>query len=495
MDERTFKQLALRIVDFAAAYLRTLSDGRPAYRAMPAEERALIQQMALPEEGWSADEIFAFYLQHVFPWQRSQNSPTFAAFVDPAASPISMLAAFISAVTNNSATGGNYASAYVEQTVVRWLMELIGYPTEGSDGVLLHGGSDANRHGLEVARYWGTLQHGWNVREKGLAGHPRLVMYLTPEAHSCIYKAAFTLGLGKPREVPVGKDWRMDGGALRAAIAQDRAAGHLPFLVVASAGTVRTGAIDPLDQLADVCAEEGLWLHVDGAFGGLGAADPRLAPLYKGIERADSVAIDPHKWLATAIGCSCVFVRQGELLQGTYKLVPDYLKFSSGNVFGSGPWYSHKSAAQTRDAAPALKTFMTIQTAGRAGIEQHIARHIDLARYMEDLIEESADLELIATGPLPAVCFRYVPEVLRGRDRALNELNQALMSRMQVEGRAFLAGVEFAFDEEARDEVVGLEVNGRYALRSCAMHYALTEEHVETILDEVRRVGELCLRE
>jgi aromatic-L-amino-acid/L-tryptophan decarboxylase len=493
MDAETFRQLALIILDVAVEHLNTIDHtDRKAYQPVPERARALLQSLDLPEDGWNEEDILAFYFRNVLPYQRAQNVPTFAAFVDPAASPISMLAAFLAAVCNNSATGGNYATAYVEQTAIRWLMELIGIPVEGSDGVFLHGGSDANRHGMEVARYWGASQYGWNVREEGLIDHARLVMYCTPEAHSCIYKNAQTLGLGQPHEIPVDRHYRMDVQALRQAIKADRAHGNLAFLIVANAGTVRMGAIDPLDAIADVCAEENLWMHVDGAFGGLGAVDPRLASYYTGIERADSVAIDPHKWLAAAISCSAVLIGNGRgpWLQATYKLVPDYLRFSSGNTFADGPWYSHRSAAQTRDSAPALKTFWNILAAGRAGIEKHVARHVDLARYMEHLIERSPDLELIATGPLPAVCFRYVPAQLVGQEQALNELNLALMARMQVEGRAFLAGVQFSSHEE---ELGACEREGRYALRSCALHYALTETHIETILNEVRRVGELCL--
>jgi aromatic-L-amino-acid/L-tryptophan decarboxylase len=497
MSPDMFQELALRIIAVGTDHLRTLdSYDRKAYQPLPEHERALLQQLGLPESGWDEQDILTFYFEHVLPFQRAQNVPTFAAFVDPGASPLSMLAAFLSAVCNNSATGGNYATAYVEQTAIRWLMELIGFPVQGSDGVFLHGGSEANRHGMEVARYWGALQNGWNVREDGLVGHAPLVMYCTPEAHSCIYKAAFTLGLGQPREIPVDSDYRMDVEALRQAIGHDRTSGRYPFLVIASAGTVRMGAIDPLSEVADVCAEEGLWMHVDGAFGGLGAVDPRLEPYYKGIERADSVAIDPHKWLATAISCSAVLIGngRGSLLQETYKLVPDYLRFCSGNTFADGPWYSHRSAAQTRDTAPALKTFWNILAAGRTGIRGHVARHIDLARYMEHLIRTSSDLELIATGPLPAVCFRFVPATLVGQEQALNELNLALMASLQVEGRVFLAGVEFAVEGE-EDELEEIEINGRYALRSCAMHYALTEAHVETILNEVRRAGNALLQD
>lgn len=478
MDEATFRELGYQLVDRLAAYLDKLPQ-EPVYRPLPPEVRQELEEMNIPSDGVTPQEVIDGFLRLVLPYGRGQNHPCFAAFVDPAASKLSMLAAFASAVTNTSGAGGNYAAIYVERAAVRWLMELIGFPTDGSDGVLLGGGSDANRHCLEVARYWGAREGGWDVRAEGLSGRPRLTMYMSAEAHSCLDKAAFTLGLGAPRKVAVGADFRLDVADLRAAVAADRAAGHLPFLVAANAGSVKTGAIDPLDELADFCHAENLWLHVDGAYGGFGVLDPRLASCYAGLERADSVALDPHKWLAVAIGCSCAMVRDGVLLQDTYKLIPSYLSLPPGGGFAGEIWYSHRSAEQTRDTGRALKTFWNIQRAGKTGLIGHVQRHIDLARYLAQVVEASPDLELVAAGPLTAVCFRYAPPGLSSEDR-LTALNQAIMADIQVGGRAFLAGAD---------------IHGRFALRSCALHYALNEEHVHAIVDAVIAAGHRRVRE
>jgi aromatic-L-amino-acid/L-tryptophan decarboxylase len=475
MDGEAFLGLGHRLVDTLGAYLETLP-GDPVYRPFPDEVRREIEQMRLPAEGITPEEILDFFAQRVLPYGRGQNHPCFAAFVDPAASKLSMLAAFASAVTNTSGAGGEYAAIYLERLAVRWLMELVGFPAEGSDGVLLGGGSDANRHCMEVARYWGARQGGWDIREDGLHGHPRLTMYMSAEGHSCLEKAAFTLGLGAPRKIAVGRDFRIDVGDLRAVIAADRRAGHRPFLVAANAGSVKTGAIDPLGELADICQQESLWLHLDGAYGGFAALDPRLAECFAGLERADSVAVDPHKWLAVAIGCSCAMVRRGDLLQDTYKLVPSYLSLPAGRGFAGDIWYSHRSAEQTRDSGRAVKTFWNIQQAGRAGLVSHVSRHIDLARYMEEIIEASPDMELLATGPLTAVCFRYLPPDWNGADQDLDLLNRLIMEDVQGGGRAFLAGTD---------------IRGRFALRSCALHYDLNEDHVESIIGAVREAGSL----
>jgi aromatic-L-amino-acid decarboxylase len=478
MDDITFRGLGHQLVDTLAAYLDKLPQ-EPVYRPMPEGARRELEQMPIPAEGVAPDDVIDSFLRLVLPYGRGQNHPCFAAFVDPAATKLSMLAAFAAAVTNTSGAGGNYAAVYVERTAIRWLMELIGFPQDGSDGVLLGGGSDANRHCLEVARYWGAQVNGWDVRVDGLHGHPRLTMYMSAEGHSCLEKAAFTLGLGAPRKIKVGEDFRMDLSDLRAAVSADRLAGHRPFLIAANAGSVKTGAIDPLDELADFCHQEGLWLHVDGAYGGFGVLDSRLSDWYAGLERADSVALDPHKWLAVAIGCSCAVVRQGSLLQDTYKLIPSYLSLPPGQGFAGDVWYSHRSAEQTRDSGRALKTFWNVQQAGKAGLADHVRRHIDLARYLEQVIEASSDLELLAAGPLTAVCFRYVPASLRGDDQGLDLLNQAIMADLQVGGRAFLAGTD---------------IRGRFALRSCALHYALDEGHVKTIVDAVRDAGHRSVR-
>jgi aromatic-L-amino-acid/L-tryptophan decarboxylase len=487
MDGETFRQLGHLLVELASGYLEELA-ASPVYRPMPEEERTHLRTLPLPRLGTDPAEILAFFQQHILPWQRQQKHPRFSAFVDPGATRLSMFAMFMAAVMNNSGSGGDYELVYVEETAVRWLAELVGFPTGGSDGVLLGGGSDANRHGLEVARLWAAGQQGWNAREDGLVGHPRLVVYGTAQRHSCIDKAAYTLGLGAPHTVGTDQAFRMDLSSLREAVRADRAAGSLPFCVVASAGTVTTGAVDPLDALADFCEREGLWLHVDGAFGGLGAADPRLGDLYGGIGRAHSLALDPHKWLNTAIGCSCLLIRQGDLLQATYKLVPSYLRFANGKGFAGDRWYSHRSAEQTRPTNRALMTLWNIQQAGREGIVAHIRRHIVLADYLRSRIEATPGLEIVAGGPLPVVCFRAVPQELRGDEQRLNRFNQEVVERLQTEGVAFLGGVDVMVADHPRDE--GGET---YALRYCNLHHALTGDDVEAILAEVVRVVGLCL--
>jgi glutamate/tyrosine decarboxylase-like PLP-dependent enzyme len=302
-----------------------------------------------------------------------------------------------------------------------------------------------------------------------------LTLYLSEEGHSCIRKAAEVLGLGQDgvRTIPVDADLRMDVEALRQAVARDRAAGRRPFCVAASAGTVNTGAIDPLDRLADLCRAEGLWLHVDGAYGAIGAADPTLASRYAGIERADSVALDPHKWLSVPVECGCALVRDGQLLRDTWSLVPPYLRTEEGKGFGGLPWYSEYGFQQTRGFR-ALKLWMTLQHLGRQGVAALVARHVALARRLAAAVDGARDLTRVAPGELSVVCFRYQPPRWTGDAARLDALNKALVERIQADGRVFLTGTT---------------LRERFALRACVLHYGTTEADVDYLVDAVRETG------
>jgi len=476
MDVETFYHLGKHAVELATEYLEGLP-GRPVYRPMTPSERQLLLHQPLPEYGRSPESLLDFFEQHILPHAMGNQHPRFAAWVNPAAAPIGMLAEFLAAVMNPSAAGGDHAAIYLEHCVVRWLMELIDFPTEDSAGLLVGGGSAASLTCLAAARHWAAAQHGWNMREEGLQDRPRLVLYISEEGHSCLRKASHLLGLGEPRRIPVDASFKMRLDALYTAVEKDRAEGLLPFCVAASAGTVNTGAVDPLDDLADFCSEQDLWLHVDGAYGAFGILDPQVSPLFSGLERADSVALDPHKWLATPIECSCAIVREGELLRETFSLVPPYLRTEPGKGFGGLPWFSEYGFQQTR-RFNALKLLWVIQQAGRAGLVAHVSRHNTLAQYLASLIDAAPDLERVAPVELSIVCFRYVPDALRGEEERLDVLNKQIMDQVQVAGNAF---------------VNGTLLSGRFTLRSCALHYALTREDVEAIVEEVSRVGARCL--
>ncbi len=477
MDAETFYHLGMLAVEIATEYLEGIPE-KPVYRPMTPSERQLLLYQQLPEHGRSPEALFDFFEQHILPHAMGNQHPRFAAWVNPAGAPIGMLADFLAAVMNPSAAGGDHAAIYLEHCVVRWLMELIDFPVEGSAGILVGGGSVASLYCLAVARHWAA---------KTMAGICARKAYRATIRHSCSTSRKRGIAVSGNRRtcwdlenlviIPVDERYKMDLHALREAVMTDRQAGLRPFCVVGSAGTVNTGAVDPLDELADFCAEQGLWLHVDGAYGAFGILDPNVSHLYTGLERADSVALDPHKWLATPIECSCAIVRQGNLLRETFSLVPPYLQTEPDKGFGGLPWFAEYGFQQTR-RFNALKLLWVIQQAGRTGLVAHVQRHNTLAQYMASLIDDIPDLELMAPVELSIVCFRYVPDSLRGDEEQLDALNKRIMEEVQAGGKAF---------------VNGTILHGRFVLRSCALHYALTEDDVVAIIEEVCQVGERCL--
>jgi glutamate/tyrosine decarboxylase-like PLP-dependent enzyme len=473
--------------EIAATYYETRG-WRPVYTPPPPEELQSLRTLRLPEQGMSAEEILAFFAGSIMPYDMGNQVETFAAWVNPAAAPISSLLDYLASVMNPTAAKGLHAATEVEKLVIRWLDELIGFPTEeeGSAGICVNGGSLANFHGLAAALHWAGTHYDWDTMQQGVQGkHPRFVLYGSREAHSCISKAVRMLGLGLHafRRIATDESYRLDLHALEAAIEADREAGLWPFTVVASAGTVNTGAVDPLSAVADLCERQGLWLHIDGAFGWPGFLDPHLAPLYgDGMARVNSIALDGHKWLAASNTCSCTLIRHKDMLEGAFGFAAAYLELDEDEQsFGAGTRFDQLGIYQTRHFLAAKLLGVLLQL-GRSGLVEHVIRHTSLARYMMERVREIADLELLAGTDLTVVCFRFCPPSLRGNEQRLNELNR-LIVRLLMRG-----------GEEAFVSGTGLP-DGRYTIRSCALHYNLNEEHIETILAVVRRVGTLCLAE
>jgi len=479
-DLAEFRALAHRAADLAADHMEGVAR-RPVFQPMSPEERRALLDLPLPSRGQPISDALEFARDRILSRPMGNGHPRFFGWVNSPPEPAGVAAELLAAALNPSVAGGDHAAVYLERGVVRWLMELIAFPVEGTMGLLASGGSVANLIGLATARHKAALADGWNVREEGLqGGRPRLVLYLTEEGHSALRKAAELLGLGSAsvRVVATDERLRMDVKALRAAIDADRAAGLRPFCVAASAGTVNSGAIDPLGEIADLCAAERLWLHVDGAYGAFGAAVPALSRHYEGMARADSLALDPHKWLSVPIECGCALVRDGALLRDAFSLVPPYLRTEEGKGFGGLPWFSEYGPQQTRGFR-ALKLWMTIHSLGRDGIAARVERHVSLARRLASRIDEAADFERMADAPLSIVCFRYAPAALRGKEERLDAINKAVMERIQTGGEAFLSGTT---------------LRGRFALRACVLHDRTAEADVDALVEIARRAGESCAR-
>jgi aromatic-L-amino-acid/L-tryptophan decarboxylase len=475
LDPDDFRRLAHRAVDLVADYLAGIAAG-PVFSPMAPEARRALADHQLPENGSAPDAILAAFTERVLPYPMGNGHPRFFGWVNSPPAPLGVLAELLAAAMNPSCAGGDHAAIYLERCVVRWLMELVGFPPEGSMGLLVSGASMATLTCLGAARHRVATLEGGDARSAGVQGRRApLVLYTSEEGHSCIRKAAEVLGLGANavRTIPVDAEFRMDADALAAAVAADRAAGARPFCVAASAGTVNTGAIDPIGRLADLCRVEGLWLHVDGAYGALAVVDPAIRSRYSGLERADSLALDPHKWLSVPVECGCALVRDGATLRDTWSLVPPYLRTEEGHGFGGLPWYSEYGFQQTRGFR-ALKLWMTLEHLGRAGVRALITRHRALAQRLVALIGAAPDLELLAPAELSVVCFRFVPRRRPLSDTELDRLNTRIVETAQSEGRVFITGTV---------------LRGRTALRACVLHYGTTEADVEMLVETVREVG------
>ncbi|GAA4075731.1 pyridoxal phosphate-dependent decarboxylase family protein [Nonomuraea soli] len=438
-----------RAARMASAYLERVPD-RPVWRPVP--DRTWLTEQEMPDRGRPLARLLDDIGEFVLPHPMGNGHPRFFGWVNSPPSQAGVAVAPLAAAFNPSTAGGDQAGVLLERTAVRWLAELVGFPHPPGGGLLTSGASMATIVALSAARRRALP----DVRENGLYGRAPLVMYLSEEGHSCLRKAAELLGLGSANlhVVPVDAAYRMDPAALRARIERDLADGARPFLVAASAGTVNTGAVDPLAEIAAVAREHGLWFHVDGAYGALAAVTGD--PVFEGMAEADSLALDPHKWLGVPVDCGCVLFRDPALVRDTFSLVPPYLRDDEGDPLG---WFSEYGIEQTRPFR-ALRVWATIAHRGRAGVVELVRRTTGLARTLAGMVEESGDFELMAPVTTSIVAFRYTPADLPG-----------LPAAVQRRGRAFITGTR---------------LGGLAALRACILHPETTEADLAILLDEIR---------
>jgi aromatic-L-amino-acid decarboxylase len=459
-----FRSAAHELVDGVADHLAALPSG-PVWQPLPDPLREQLLGLPLPEQPAALDDLVATALRDVVPYAMGNGHPAFFGWVNPPPAPAGVVASLAAAAMNPSVVAGDHADVHLERTVVRWLAELVGFPHAPGAGLLTSGASAATIVCLAGARGRALAAAGHDLRRDGLAGAPRLVAYVPAEAHSCVRRALELLGLGSGamREVPL-EGGRLDAPALRASIAADRASGALPALLVGSAGTVNAGVIDPLDTLADVATAEALWFHVDGAYGAFGVLDAALASRYRGMERADSLVLDPHKWLGVPVDAGCALVRRGDDLRDAFSLIPPYLRQDTDAAVGT---FAEYGLEQTRPFR-ALKTWATIAARGRGGLAAQVARANALALELATLVDGEPELELAAVPETSIVAFRARPTDCPP-DR-LDELNRALPEAVQARGRAFVTGTVFG---------------GRETLRACILHPETTSEHLTTLVAEV----------
>jgi aromatic-L-amino-acid decarboxylase len=467
-DAADIERFGAEVARVIAGYLDGLP-GRPVHRGVPWQVRNAWAMQDPPRTGTPAGEILDRFAAEIAPYPFGNGHPRFYGWVNSPPAVIGVFAEALAAAMNPSVAGGDHAAVHLERQVVRWFAGLTGLPADAG-GLLVSGASMATLTALAVARNRALSAAGIDVRSLGLqAVAPRAVIYATSEAHGCVRKAAELLGIGSAsiREIEIDHDFAMRPADLAAALAADRERGCLPVAVVASAGTVNTGAIDPLLAISEVCAKSGVWLHVDAAYGGPAVM---LIDAYRevldGLGRADSIAIDPHKWLYVPVDAGLVLLREPRHARDAFSLVPPYLRTGGDEV----PWFSEYGFEQTRPFR-ALKIWMAMQHIGIDGYRELISHDLDLAEYLKAQIRSTPDLELLGGG-LSVACFRYLPA--RGDATALDSLNRRLVRAVQLAGRAFIAGTTVA---------------GAAALRACVVNPGASRADIDVLLAEVRGEG------
>ncbi len=435
---------------------------QPVWQPMPQETRGQLRE-ALPRDGQPLEDIHTQFLNNILPYGSGNTHPRFMGWVQGGGTVPGMLAEMLAAGLNANLGGRDHAGIEVERQLVQWVREMFAFP-ESSSGIFVTGTSIANFMAVLVAR---TRAMGTEVRKTGLGkAGARLRGYTSAAAHGCVKRAFEFAGLGADalREVPTDNLQRMDVAELRARIRRDRMAGLEPFMVVASAGTVDVGAIDDLSAIAALCAEEKLWFHVDGAYGALGVLSPEIAPRLKGIEQADSIAFDFHKWGQVPYDAGFLLVRDGQLHMDTFAAPAAYLRRDTRGLSAGSPWPCDFGPDLSRGFR-ALKTWFTLKSFGSEKLGEMMSESCALARHLEMRVKREPELELAAAAQLNIVCFRY-----RGNDA----LNNEIVADMQEAGIAAPSTTT---------------LDGRLAIRACFINHRTSVADVEALVQATLNFG------
>ena len=466
-DWEAHRAVAHQVVDDAVDYLRDVRS-RPVWQQMPPDVRARFRE-GIPQVGQPLEAVCDQIATDLLPYPMGNIHPRFWMWYMGASNFTGALGDFLAAILGSNLGGGDHAAAEIDKQVVGWMKEIVGYP-EMASGTLVSGGSMANFIGLNVAR---NRMSDIDLRELGIGALTApMRFYGSDQIHSCHQTAIEALGLGNRalRRVPSNAACQMDISALRSAIAEDRAAGLHPTCVIATAGTVNTGAIDDLGAIADLCAAEGLWMHVDGCIGALLAIAPEGKTLVCGIARADSIALDPHKWLHAPFEVGCALVRDAEAHLGTFATTAEYLEGAPRGI-ASGQWL-HDFGLQTSRGFRALKVWMALKEHGLAKFGRLIDQDLAHARYLSKRIMDTPRLTLCFPTAINIVCFRYDPGTLS--EAALKRLNTEIMLRMQETGIAAVSDTT---------------VRGRHCLRAAINNHRTTPSDLDMLAEEVTRLG------
>jgi aromatic-L-amino-acid decarboxylase len=434
----------------------------------------------LPQGETDAHTVIAECHKKIMTYAVKVGNPRFLGWITTAATPVGAFAEGIAGALNQSvAVSGSAMATAVELQVLRWIKEILGYDTTAG-GILVSGGSVANLLALTIAR---NVQGHTNIKDEGLKNAQNLIVYASEQVHMCIPRALNILGLGtnNMRLIPVDNNYRMDTDELQATILKDKAAGLHPIAVVATAGTVNTGSIDPLEHIAAICKDQQLWFHVDAAYGGFVALSPSYNHLIKGISHADSIAIDPHKWLFVPYEAGCLLVKNPAYMRQTFSMQTDYIHSDTTKIPSFDDVDFADYGIQLSRSFRALKIWMSLKQYGTQNYGRMIEQNIHLAQYMAALIEESNDFELMFPVHLSVICFRYNPKDKQPQaaestmwETYLDQINRALIPSMRRDRRAYVSSTQ---------------LKGHFVLRACIVNHRTQKKDIRDILDIIRELA------
>jgi aromatic-L-amino-acid/L-tryptophan decarboxylase len=467
------RTLGHQMVDDMINYLKNVEE-RPAWKEIP-ETAIESYKTSIPQKPENIFTIYKEFKENIFPYSTGNIHPKFFAWVQGTGTPLGALADFMASTMNSNVAIGNQSALYIENQVIDWCKEMFNYPASAS-GILVSGASIANITALLVAR--STISD--NAKKEGVyAINKKLTAYCSVETHNCVSKAIEVIGIGSNqlRKIPVNNAFEIDIEALKNQIKKDRAEGFFPFCIVGNVGTVNTGAIDPVDELVEIAQSEKLWLHIDGAFGGLAKLVPEYSKRLEAIEQADSLAFDLHKWMYMPYEVGCVLIKNSDLHRSTFAAPANYL-LAHERGLSAGPEPFANFGMELSRGFKALKVWMSFKEHGLEKYSKMIAQNIAQAKYLGELVEENSQLELLAAVSLNIVCFRYRAE---GMDTTqLNAFNKELLMQIQEKG---IAAPSYTL------------LNGSYAIRVAITNHRTRKQHLEEMISQIVTVGNEILSE
>ena len=484
MDPSQFRAAGHALVDRIAALLASLSDRPVAPHTTPSAIRALLGDSRLPETGDDPAKLLNDAASVLFDNSTFNGHPRFFGYITASAAPIGILADMLAAAVNPNVGAWSLSpsATEIERQAVQWVAEFLGFPAS-CGGLFVSGGNMANMVCFLAARTAYATRAGWDLRAKGMVAGDgaKLTVYTSAETHTWIQKAVELYGLGNDavRWIEVDSEQRMRMDRLRERMAEDRRAGFLPFLVIGTGGSVATGAVDPLPDIARLCREERVWFHVDGAYGAPAARVPGAPATLAALGDADSVAVDPHKWFYAPLEAGCALVRDPNALRAAFSHQPSYYHFP--DVAEDPAINFHELGPQNSRGFRALKVWLAFKQVGREGYTKLIADDIALSRRMYEKVEAHPELEALTHG-LSITTFRYVPRDLPPslspdeRTKYLNELNTTLLTRLQEGGAIYLSNAV---------------IDGVFALRACIVNFRTSVADVDAVPDIVVEAGRL----